>query len=103
MTVQGRIAMILTALFLLQQSLPDIQLNARVRAREVTIERQGEAKLTVTTSPEDGNLVDVRAPRAERRRTLRNVEVQVRAEGRIADPGQPARKNPDTPETGTRR
>lgn len=66
---------------------PDIELNATVRARQVTIEKQGDARLTVTTSPDaGGNLVDVRAPKANGRKTLRNVDVQVRTEARIADP-----------------
>ena len=65
---------------------PDIELHARVRERSVTIEKQGNASLTVTTEPDGGNLVDVRAPKANGRKTLRNVEVDVRAEARIADP-----------------
>ena len=78
---------------------PDIQLNANIRARSVTIEKQGDAKLTVTTSPDGGNVVDVQAPKANGRKQLRNVEVNVRAEARIVDPQQPAQNNPDQPET----
>jgi hypothetical protein len=74
---------------------PDIELNAEVRAREVTIEKQGNASLTVTTSPEGRNLVDVRAPKANGRKTLRNVRATVRAEARIADPESQTANNPD--------
>ncbi len=86
--------MILT-LLLLQASAPDIELNARVRARQVTIERKGEARLEVRTDPDGGNLVDVRAPKAEGRRTLRNVEVNVRAEARIGEPAGASRNDAD--------
>ena len=69
--------------------LPDIELNARVRARSVTIERQGTARLTLTTQPDGGNIVDVRAPEANGRTTLENVDVVVTAEARIADASSP--------------
>jgi hypothetical protein len=97
--------MMLTLILLLQstaasaQPLPDIELNANVRARSVTIEKQGNARLTVTTSPDGGNVVDVRAPRANGRKTLRNVNAAVKAEARIADPAQPRQNNPDQAET----
>jgi hypothetical protein len=93
----------MTALLLLLQAAaaqaPDIQLNADISARSVTIEQKGDARLTVTTSPDGGNVVDVRAPEAKEARTLRNVRVSVRAEARIADPLQPRDNNPDRPET----
>lgn len=66
--------------------LPDLQLHATIRARSVTVEKRGDAQLTVTTSPDGGNLVDVRAPKANGRKTLRNVEVNIRAEARVGDP-----------------
>ena len=78
---------------------PDIELNADIRARSVTIEKQGEASLKVTTSPDGGNLVNVQAPKANGRKTLKNVNVKVRAEARIADPQQAPKNNPDQPET----
>lgn len=93
----------ITLLMLIQAAAaapPDIELRADVRARSVTIEKKGDARLTVTTSPDGGgNIVDVRAPDAEGRKTLRNVEVRVRAEARIADPLQPPANNPSQPET----
>jgi hypothetical protein len=82
------------------QSAPDIALNATIRARQVTIEKQGNASLIVTTSPDGGNVVDVRAPKADGRRELRDVEVKVRAEARIVDPAQAPRNIPDASETG---
>ena len=78
---------------------PDIALNADVRARSVTIEKKGDARLTVTTSPDGGgNIVDVRAPEGNGARTLRNMRVSVRAEARIGDP-LVSRNNPDGTET----
>lgn len=69
---------------------PDIEIGARVRARSLTIERKGEASLTLHTEPDGGNIVEVEAPEANGRRTIRNVVVDVRAEARIADPSKPA-------------
>lgn len=79
----------LIALLLVQAAAaapPDIQIGATVRARSLTIEKKGDASLTVRTDPEGDNLVEVRAPDANGRRTLRNIDVTVRAEARIADP-----------------
>ena len=92
------------AMFLLLQTaaapLPDIELNADVRARSVTIEKKGATRLTVTTSPDGGgNIVDVRAPEGNGAKTLRNVRVSVRAEARIADPLQAPNNNPEQAET----
>jgi hypothetical protein len=94
--------MMITLLFLLQSGAvqaPDIELFARAKARSVTIEKQGNASLTVRTEPEGGNVVEVRAPKANGRKTLRNVEVDVRAEARIAEPGQAPLNNPLPAET----
>ena len=95
----------LIALFILQAqaAVPqtvaaDIELNANIRARSVEIEKKGNARLTVTTSPDGGNLVDVRAPKANGRKRLRNVSVDVRAEARIGDAAAPA-NNREQPET----
>lgn len=63
---------------------PDLQLDARVRARDVRIERKGDASLEVTGG--QGSLVQVDSPKAGGRSRLRNVEVTVRAEARVADP-----------------
>ena len=81
-------------LFALQAvaTLPDIELKARVQARQVTIEKRGEARLTVSAAPDAGSVVDVRAPRANGRKTLRNVDVTVAAEARIGDPTAPSQR-----------
>ena len=78
----------LTALFLLQaaapaQTAPDIQLDVNVSVRRLTIEQSGEVSLEVRGG--EGSVVNVEAPAANGRRTLRNVEVRMRAEARIAD------------------
>ena len=75
--------MILLCIALQAAALPDISLNATISARSVTIEKRGEARLEMTASPDAGSLVKVEAPRANGRKTLRNVRVQVDAEARI--------------------
>jgi hypothetical protein len=82
----------LTTLFLLQaaaqaQTPPDIELQVDASVRRVTIERRGEARLEVRGG--EGSIVDVEAPQADGRRQLRNVNVRVRAEARIAEPRGP--------------
>jgi hypothetical protein len=86
--------LILSALLLVQAAAPqaqaappDIELDIGLTARRVTIERRGEASLEVRAAPDGGSAVEVEAPEANGRRTLRNVEVRVRAEARIAHPG----------------
>jgi hypothetical protein len=87
----------LSALFLLQaaaaQPPPDIELNVDASARRVTIERRGEALLEVTGG--EGSAVTVEARETNGRRSLRNVDVRVRAEARVADPAQ-IRPQPET-------
>ncbi len=84
-------------LFLLQAATaaqaPDIEFDARVTAREVRIERRGTASLTVTGGP--GSDVRVDKPAANGRQRLRNVDVHVHAEARLAD----SRQNPPVAET----
>ena len=64
---------------------PDIELNFSARARSVTIERKGEAKLEVRGEG-PGNRVDVKVePKAEGRTELRNVTVDVHAEASVQD------------------
>ena len=74
-------------LFLVQAAAaqPDIQLGVRLTADRVTIEKKGEARLTVTADPDGGSRVDVKAPEGDGKRTLRNVSITVDAEARIAD------------------
>ena len=68
------------------QPLPDIELNVRARARSVEIENKGEATLEVRAEPDAGSRVDVRVePLPEGRTSLRNVEVNIRAEARLGE------------------
>jgi hypothetical protein len=76
-------------LFLLLQAAaappPDIELNFTARARSVTIERKGEAKLEVRGEG-PGNRVDIKVePKAEGRTELRNVTIDVHAEASVED------------------
>jgi hypothetical protein len=93
----------LTALILLQaaaaQPAPDIQLRIDAHIDRVRIERRGEVRLEVNAGPDAGSIVRVEAPQANGRRTLRNVDVRIDAEARIADPNAPAAQNPVAPET----
>jgi hypothetical protein len=94
--------MMITLALLLQAGAaqaPDIELFAQARARSVTIEKQGNASLTVRAEPDGGSVVDVRAPKANGRKTLRNVVVDIHAKARIAEPGQAPRNNPVAAET----
>jgi hypothetical protein len=84
-------------------TLPDIEFKADVRARSLTVEKQGEARLSLTTEPEGENIIDVQAPKANGRKTLRNVRVNVRAEARIGDPQQGRQRNAGQEETGSRK
>jgi hypothetical protein len=80
------------------QTAPDIQLRIDVHADRVRIERQGEASLEVSGG--EGSVVRVEAPEANGRRTLRNVDVRIEADARIADPqNAPAAQNPEPAET----
>lgn len=71
-------------------ALPDVDLRARVQARRVEIENSGNALLTVRASPDAGSSVEVRAPRANGRKTLGNVDVNIHAQAQISDPAAPA-------------
>jgi hypothetical protein len=75
-------------LFLLQAAaaqVPDIELNLSARARSVTIEQKGEAKLEVRGDG-PGNRVDVKVePKAEGRTELRDVTVDVHAEASVGE------------------
>ena len=75
------------ALILLQAAVqaPDIELSVKARARSVTIERKGEARLEVHGEG-PGNRVDVKVePKAEGRTELRDVTVEIHAEASIHD------------------
>lgn len=65
---------------------PDIQLDARVTARQVEVRESRGVSLTVQARPDAGSEVRVQAPPRRGERVLRNVEVRVQAEARIASP-----------------
>lgn len=92
-------------LFLLLQAAapqsPDIVLDARVQARSLTIEKRGNASLQVTANPDGGSFVDIRAPKANGRKTLRNVDVNVRAEAHIGEGKTGAVNNSGEAETSS--
>jgi hypothetical protein len=95
----------LTFLLLVQaaaQPAPDIQLRIDAHVDRVRIERSGDASLKVTGG--EGSVVRVEAPPANGRRTLRNVNVRIDAQARLADPRAAsaevsANENPQEPET----
>jgi hypothetical protein len=69
---------------------PDIELNLHLRAKKVTIEQSGQATLAVHAEPEGpGTRVETNVqPKAEGRRELTNVTVDVRAQASLTDPKQ---------------
>jgi hypothetical protein len=69
---------------------PDIELNLHIRAKRVTIEQQGEAKLSVHAEPDSGtSRVETNVqPKAEGRRELSNVTIDLHAQASVTEPGQ---------------
>ena len=83
--------MSLLLLLLLQTAAPpaDIELGVRVRARSLTVERQGKVTLAVRADPDAGSRVDAEATRTAGRKTVRNSRADVHAEVRLGDPSGP--------------
>ena len=77
------------------QAAPDIQLDVHARIDRAKIEQSGNTSLELRAEPDGGSHVQVDKPEARGRRQLRNVDVRVRAEARIADPAAP-RRSPET-------
>jgi hypothetical protein len=69
---------------------PDIQLDIHATARDVRIEQRGQTSLSVRADPDGGSQARTEKPDAGDRQRLRNVDVRVRADARIADPNTPA-------------
>lgn len=66
---------------------PDIELNIHATARSVTIETKGKTELVVHAGPDAGSKAETRiTPPANGATSLRNVDVTIHAEARIADP-----------------
>lgn len=67
-------------------TLPDIELNARVRAREAVVRSSGEARLTLSVEPGDAPPVQVSRSAPAGAERYRNLTIDLRATARIADP-----------------
>ncbi len=65
---------------------PDIEINARVRAREVHIEQQGRAEARVTIEPSAGRRIEVERNLPKGQAQYRNLDLRLHVEGRIAGP-----------------
>jgi hypothetical protein len=65
---------------------PDIELNARVRAREVTVRQEGAASLALRVSPGEAPPVAVERSAPVGAQKYRNLTISVRGAVRIADP-----------------
>jgi hypothetical protein len=76
----------------------DIEINARVRARELRIEQQGEARLRVRAEPPAGDKVEVERNLPKGQRRYRNLDIKLDAEARIAGPA--ARSGETQSQTG---
>jgi len=77
---------------------PDIEINARVRARELRIEQQGEARLRVWAEPSAADKVEVERNLPKGQRRYRNLDIKLDAEARIA--GAAGRTAETQPQTG---
>lgn len=64
----------------------DIELRASAEAKSVSIENIGAAHLTVHATPDGGTAVRAEAPRANGRKTIKNVKVVVAGTANIAQP-----------------
>jgi hypothetical protein len=63
----------------------DIEFHATVKARSLTIQKQGTAELRVTAGGQ--NVISVEAPKANGKGRINNPIINVDIEARIADPG----------------
>lgn len=65
--------------------LPDIEIDARVKAKQVTIERQGRASARVRLEPNGADRVEVERNLPPGQTTYRNLDLRLKVEGRLAD------------------
>lgn len=65
---------------------PDVAVNARVHAREVTVKQQGRASARVTVEPSAGERIAVERNLPKRRDRYRNLSIDLAVEARLADP-----------------
>jgi hypothetical protein len=64
---------------------PDVEIAARVAAREVRIEQQGRASAQVRVQPEGGKTIEVERNLPKGRSTFRTLDLTLKVEGRLAD------------------
>lgn len=72
---------------------PDIEINARVTAREVVVRQSGEASLSLRASPGEAMPVEVERSAPKGATRYRNLTLKVHGAARISEPR--------THETGT--
>ena len=77
-----------------QMLAPDIQFNARIRAKEVRIEQKGTATLRVHAEPDAGSKVTSNAPRAGET-VLRDADISVDAAVRLGEPSRETHAQPN--------
>lgn len=65
---------------------PDVEIAARVKAREVRIEQQGRASAEIRVEPEAAKRIEVERNLPKGRSTYRNLDLTLKVEGRLADP-----------------
>jgi hypothetical protein len=65
---------------------PDIELNARVSAREVSVRQEGPARLTLHAEPGVAPPVKVDRSAPPGAKSYRNLTINLHAEARLADP-----------------
>lgn len=66
-------------------NLPDIEIAASVKAREVRVEQQGRASAEVRVEPEAAKRIEVERNLPKGRSTYRNFDLTLKVEGRLAD------------------
>ena len=77
----------------------DVEIRARVEARDVRIEQQGRAEALVFVEPSAGERIEVDRNLPKGRARYRNLELDVHVEGRLADPRAP--RSAEAPATRT--
>lgn len=80
----GAISFLLAAAIAAPAALPDIEIGARIKAREVKVEQQG--RVEVRLEPDAGGRIEVERNLPKGRSTYRNLELRLNIEARLADP-----------------
>lgn len=90
--------MILFMVALQAAATPDIELNARVTADRVEVRESRGVSLSVRAQPDAGSQVRVDNPMRGRTGVLRNVDIRVRAEARLATGPATGPATPNNPQ-----